>query len=85
MTSPYHSDGTSPYGCHNRAPFRDTLVVQDGWLEINDGFGNPTRCAQWKRIPFRNRPDCGYTVSKLGQQDPRCEGCKWKAAEEQHG
>lgn len=30
-------------------------------------------------FPFRMAMDCRYTLSALGQADPRCAGCKWRA------
>lgn len=30
-------------------------------------------------FPFRMAPDCQYTLSALGQSDPRCAGCRWRA------
>ena len=30
-------------------------------------------------FPFRMAMDCRYTLSSLGQADPRCAGCKWRA------
>ena len=30
-------------------------------------------------FPFRMAMDCQYTLSALGQQDPRCAGCRWRA------
>lgn len=31
-------------------------------------------------FPFRMAMDCQYTLSALGQVDPRCTGCKWRRA-----
>ncbi len=30
-------------------------------------------------FPFRMAMDCQYTLSALGQADPRCVGCRWRA------
>jgi hypothetical protein len=30
-------------------------------------------------MEFRMSPDCIYSTSDLGQVDPKCEGCKWRA------
>lgn len=56
----------TPYACHNRAPYIDTL-------EKRDHHG--TLIAAW---PFVMARDCRYTLSELGKVDSRCEGCKWK-------
>lgn len=34
-------------------------------------------------FPFRMATDCQYTLSALGQADPRCAGCRWRASGEQ--
>jgi hypothetical protein len=64
----------TPYACHNRAPFKDTLVVQDGWY-MRDGAD--TRAPRMKTIQFKNERSCIYTTSDLGKVDPRCNGCSW--------
>lgn len=58
-------------GCHNRAPFRTTLVVQDGWFM--DGV---TRVPRMVAAPFRMAPDCRYTHTELGQADTGCTDCR---------
>lgn len=63
------------YGCHNREPYKPSLVVQDGWFHRP---GADTRLPRMVVIPFRNRPDCVYTTSDLGRTDPRCSGCACK-------
>lgn len=67
-----------PYGCYNREPFKPLVTVQDGYYEARDGFGNPVRSPKYREIPFRNRADCSYTHTELGQADPRCAGCSWR-------
>jgi hypothetical protein len=61
--------------CHNRASFRETLRIQDGWQE-----SGPSRVPVMKTIPFRMSPDCQYTRDPmgLGSKDPGCTGCRWK-------
>jgi hypothetical protein len=60
--------------CHNRAPFLDTLRVQDGYAE-----SGPTRFPAMKEIPFRNSRECVYSTDPLiGSKDPGCTGCIWK-------
>lgn len=60
-------------GCHDRRPYRASMVVQDGWFM--DGI---TRVAKVVSVPFRMSPLCNYTDTQLGQTDSRCDGCKWK-------
>lgn len=62
---------TRPYGCHNRPPLHDALVVQDGWNEDMTPFGEIIRTARWSAVPDRSTRTCQYDVS----DDPRCEGC----------
>lgn len=33
----------TPYRCHNRAPFKDTVFVQAGWAYPVGNYGGPTR------------------------------------------
>lgn len=61
------------YGCHNRAPFRPRVMVQDGWW--NDGVARTGKITQ---VPFRMSEECQYTKTELGRADERCAGCKWK-------
>lgn len=58
-------DAEHRYGCHNRAPYRETSVVQDGWND--DG----TR--RMINIRFRMSRDCRYDRSL---DDSACNGCK---------
>lgn len=59
------------HGCFNRAPFKASLKVPDGWWD--DGV---QRIAKLITIPFRMAMDCQYTLSQLGQADQKCHGCK---------
>lgn len=63
----------SPYACHNREPYGQTVRMQDGWLE-----GGPYRVAEMKDVPFRMNPNCQYRYTELGKADKRCDGCKHK-------
>ena len=63
------------YGCHNRAPFKASIPVQDGWYL--DGY---TRTPRMVAQPFRMEPQCQYTHTELGRADQRCSECKWRAA-----
>ena len=61
----------SQYGCHNRAPFRESMPVQAGWY--TDGY---TRTPRMQPSPFRMSRNCEYSKDK---DDVQCDGCKWKA------
>lgn len=65
-------------GCHNRAPLRTSAVVQDGWFM--DGV---TRTPRMISVPHRMTTECQYSRDPmgLGQQDPGCHGCRWRAAQ----
>lgn len=62
-------------GCFNRAPLRETAIVQSGWI---DTFNHDEQC--YTRIPVMIEiPDnmskrCVYSRDK--KDDPRCVGCK---------
>lgn len=58
-------DADHRYGCHNRAPYRETLVVQDGW-----SIDGTRRTVE---IPFRMSRECRYDRSL---DDSACSGCK---------
>jgi hypothetical protein len=60
-------------GCHNRGPYATRQIVQAGWWM--DGV---TRVARMESIPARMAKDCQYTLSKLGQADQGCTGCRHK-------
>ena len=62
------------YGCHNRAPFKTSTPVQNGWWL--DGV---TRYPKMHAQPFRMSPECQYTHTELGRADKRCNGCRWRA------
>jgi len=66
-----------PHGCHNRAPFLPETAMQDGWLPAEHN-GEPSRMPRMEAVPFRMASDCRYTLSDLGQNDPRCAGCRWR-------
>lgn len=71
-------------GCHNRAPFKPEMHVQDGWLHRVVQAGDQLaleRTARMVDVPFRMAADCRYTHSDLGQADKGCNGCRWKKGE----
>lgn len=55
------------HGCYNRKPFKETLMVQDGWA------GGVIR--NMKTIPFRMSMKCEYDNKAT---DAGCEGCCWQ-------
>ncbi len=60
--------------CHNREPFKDTTIVQQGWV---DGFGiggTPTRLPALTAIPVPMTKECQYSIRT---PDPKCAGCRW--------
>jgi hypothetical protein len=61
-------------GCFNRAPFARHVRMQDGWAE-----SGPSRSPVMREVPFVMEKDCRYTHTTLGQQDEKCQGCKWRA------
>jgi hypothetical protein len=66
------------YACHNRPPFKRTLLAQDGYKP--DGTRNMVE------VPFRMSPLCEFTTTELGQVDERCGDCRHKTNKEQkHG
>jgi hypothetical protein len=66
----------SRYGCYNRAPFRESMPVQNGWVNSPNAT---TRLPRMQPSPFRMARECQFTLTELGQTDPKCDGCKWKA------
>ena len=66
----------TPHACHDRQPFRTSQPMQDGWYM--DGV---TRTPRMISVPFRMSTDCQYSRDPmgLGSNDPRCEGCRWRA------
>lgn len=66
----------TPYGCHNRQPFRPTYRVED-----RDSHGYRVL----RELPHFGRPDCAYTHTALGQADARCLGCNWRVSAANEG
>lgn len=63
------------YGCYNRKPLVDTVIVRFGYGElIDEGWGNFSRVAVLAEIPNPMTKDCQYSKTTL---DQRCAGCKW--------
>ena len=63
------------YQCFNRKPFEQSIKVQDGFLN------------SWARnmvdMEFRMSEGCVYSSSDLGQADNQCQGCSWRAKEQE--
>ena len=55
------------YACHNRLPFVDRTTLRDHHGRV---------MATWPAVMAK---DCRYSLSDLGQQDKKCDGCKWRA------
>lgn len=56
----------SKYGCHDRLPFIERTTMRDHHGRVT---------ATWPAVMAK---DCRYTHSDLGQQDEKCQGCKWR-------
>lgn len=66
---------SSIYGCYNRADFKNTIEVQDGWhhrlFEYQDGSDD--RVCRMVVIKDTSTKPCVYTLTH--QSDPHCIGC----------
>ena len=58
------------YGCFNRLPYEDFLLVQDGWLYTED---KTSRVAVMKPVPHTMSTTCQY---QLSYEDKLCVGCR---------
>lgn len=69
------------YGCFNRAPLADHVIVQDGWQKVvavdPNFYGERMYMDVAVRrdilIPNPMTKECIYSISA---EDPRCDGCK---------
>lgn len=64
-------------GCHNRADYKPSYWVQDGYYDSEPGMPL-ARIPRMVEVPFTMSPDCEYTKSDLGRADVGCVGCKWR-------
>jgi len=55
------------YGCFDRPPFVPAYLVTGG---------DPDNQAHW--IPTFGQRPCQFTLTALGQDDKRCDGCTHK-------
>lgn len=62
------------YGCHNRAPFKETLKVQDGYFPSQADY----RVHKLVEIKDPMTKTCNYTLTDLGKTDSKCNGCNWR-------
>jgi hypothetical protein len=62
-----------PLGCFNRAEYKPTLKVQDGYQP--DAWYTDARVAKMVTVPFVMAPDCQYTLTEAGKKDVNCVGC----------
>lgn len=75
--------------CHNRPPFGDTVIVQDGWVleMILNEHGEPvrTRLPRMVEITDPMSKGCQQHGSKgeatLHPGEWDCDGCRWKPGE----
>lgn len=61
------------YGCNNREPLADSLLVQDGWIW-------KYREPKIKTVKVLMTKDCQYTLSELGKKDAKCFRCVHRAS-----
>lgn len=65
--------------CYNRADFKKTMLVQDGYKKVTVapayGVAVAITVPNMVEIQVRNSTDCCYTLSKEGQADSDCVGC----------
>ena len=62
------------YGCHNRAPFNESLMVQDGYFPADADY----RVQRMVKIPDPMTKDCQFSKTELGKIDPKCNNCNWR-------
>ena len=67
-------------GCHNRADYKPSYWVQDGYYKSEPGMP-PARIPRMVEVPFTMSPDCQYTHTELGRKDAGCAGCRWRSHE----
>lgn len=67
-----------PYGCRDHAPYRDTVVVQDGWVDVPLTDRQMSRMPKLVTIQVPMSKHCQYSIDTV---DPRCEGCCWHRKE----
>lgn len=64
------------YGCYNRKPLVDEVLVRDGYFTtVDEGWSGFSRKAVWVEITNPMSKDCQYSKTTL---DSRCNGCMWR-------
>lgn len=64
----------NPHGCHNRDPFKDSFLAQDGYVQDGGNIQQGLMLVpRYVRVKFIMSRDCRYDVRAT---DPRCTGCK---------
>ena len=66
-------------GCHNRPPFKETMLVQSGYFE-DSWFIKGERIARWVTSPFRMERECQYQKDDK-YNDQGCVGCVHKSTQ----
>lgn len=72
--------------CHNRPPFKDTVIAQDGWVyeivRLLGGGEAQTRSPIVKEVPDPMSKECqqhgASGEATLHPEDWDCAGCVWK-------
>lgn len=67
------------YGCYNLPAARETIVAQDGWVEVDVSTHNgliQTRVPRMVELPDPMSRGCAY--QRDTPNDPACSGCDSK-------
>lgn len=65
---------TNSHGCHNRDPFEDYYLAQDGYHVIGGNIQDGLQMVpKFKKVKHRMSTDCRYDNQK---GDPQCAGCR---------
>lgn len=66
-------------GCYDRPPFKNKVMVQDGWYDMTDHYNNEAKSFRVTRMPKMvvidnpNSKDCQFTMER--PDFPACGGC----------
>lgn len=63
-------------GCHNHPPHKEELVTHS--VEAVWRNGVPNIEVVTRSFPNKFDRTCQYTLTQLGQQDPKCNNCNWR-------
>lgn len=67
--------------CFNRPPYKDTIVVQDGWINQEFPFIGKTRTPRMVEIDDPMSKACQQNKPPFGEAYRMgwdCEGCRWR-------